>query len=271
MEINSISIPYRSFNEDGVVVVKDHLFVVIDAATVLGDSFHKPTDGVYLLDKLKKGIMNIYKKGKMHPKYFQKQMNILSKRIYRDYIKGIDGELERYQYPNAAIAVCYIDMCDVHFYSIGDTSTFIKFKDGKAKYISDKSIPLMDKEFAEKYTKKGIYKIEDMFEVLRYNRSLLNKNGRRCIFSLYKRPHLKFKHYKCDIRKLNEVYLCSDGYYEAFETFKIFKTRRELFSSNNDLQDVSRKIINEANNDKQSKKYPRIKVIDDITAIKVTF
>ena len=32
MEINSICKPYRTYNEDAVVVVKDHLFAVIDAA-----------------------------------------------------------------------------------------------------------------------------------------------------------------------------------------------------------------------------------------------
>ncbi len=272
MEINSICKPYRTYNEDAVVVVKDHLFVVIDAATALGEQLHEPTDGVYLAKALKREILELYNSGKLTPKNFEKKMNLLSQKLYKDFLKGVKNkELERYQFPNASIAVCYIDICDVHIFSIGDTSTFVRRKDDKVRYISDRSIPLMDQEVVEHYHKHGVYQFEDMYEKLRYNRSLLNKGGRRATFSLYKKANLKFKHEVFDIRDLSEVYLCTDGYYEAFDTFKIYKSRRELFSLSHDLQTVCKNIIDVAHEDKAMKKYPRLKLIDDISVIRVVF
>ena len=110
MEVKSLSKGYRHFNEDAVLVIKDHLFVVIDAATGLGEEFHKPSDGVFLAKELKEEILNLYHSGKFNAKTFNKEMNLISKRIYRRFIKGHRNELnERYQYPNASVAVCFID------------------------------------------------------------------------------------------------------------------------------------------------------------------
>ena len=271
MEVNSICRGYRSYNEDVVAVIKDHLFVVIDAATALCEPRHQPNDGVFLAEALKKEILDLYRSNKLKPKNFEKQMNNVSKKLYKVFIKGNKDLKERYQFPNAGVAVIYIDVCDVHVFSIGDVSSFIKMKNGKARYISDKTIPIMDREVVKYYHSIGINQFDEMYEKLRYNRSLLNKGGRRAVFSLYKKPHLKFKHEVFDIRELNEAYICSDGYYEAFETFKLFKSRRALFDSKNDLQDVYRKIVETAQKDKDMSKYPRLKLIDDISCVRVVF
>lgn len=267
MEVNSLTKGYRHFNEDAVAVVKDHLFVVIDAATGLDQNYFEPSDGVFLAKELKEQILGLYHSGKLLPKTFEKEMNLVSKRIYRKYIKGHKKELsERYQFPNASIAICYIDICDVHIFSIGDTSSFVRFKNNKVRYISDRSIPLIDKKLAS----EGI-NINNGLDILKENRNRLNRRGRKATFGIYKNPHLKFKHELFDIRDLSEVYLCSDGYYEAFDTFKIYKTRRELFNLKVDLQDVYNNIVKVANTDKELKKYPRIKMVDDISAIRVVF
>ena len=270
MEVNSICRPYRKYNEDMVIVIKDHLFIVIDAATGLCDPFHEPSDGVYLLNILKKELLDLYHKGKLNPKFFVNQMNRISRKYYRQYIKG-KGELERYQFPSAGIAICYIDICNVHLYSIGDVSSYVKLKKGKDVYISDKSIPILDKKTYEKYHQKGVYRFEDMYETLRYNRSLLNKNGRKPSYSLYKNPHLKFKHQRFDINDLDSVYLCSDGYYAAFETFKLFKSRKELFARNVNLESVYKKVNELSIKDVDCLEYPRVKQLDDVSAIKVEF
>ncbi len=267
MEINSLCKGYRQFNEDAVLVIKDHLFVVIDAATGLGEKYFEPSDGVFLTQELKREILNLYNTGKLNAKNFTKEMNLISKRIYRKFIKGHRKELtERYQFPNASIAICYIDICDVHIFSIGDTSSFIRFKNNKTRYISDRSIPILDRKTAE----QGI-NILNGLDILKENRNKLNRRGRKPSFGLYKNPKLKFKHELFDIRDLSEVYLCSDGYYEAFNIFKIYKTRRELFNVKVDLQDVYKNILKYASSDPDLKKYPRIKSVDDISAIRVVF
>ena len=267
MEVNSLSKGYRHFNEDTVLVIKDHLFMVIDAATGLGEKIFEPSDGVFLAQELKNEVLNLYHSGKFNAKTFTKEMNLISKRIYRKFIKGHRKDLtERYQFPNASVAICYIDICDVHIFSIGDVSSFIRFKNNKVRYISDRSMPILDRKVAE----QGI-NISNGLEVLRKNRNKVNRRGRKPSFGLYKNPKLKFKHELFDIRDLSEVYLCSDGYYEAFDVFKIYKTRRELFNIRVDLQDVYKNIVKVANNDPDLKKYPRIKPVDDISAIRVVF
>ena len=271
MEVNSICKGYREYNEDMVIVIKDHLFVVVDAATALCPPAHLPSDGVFLINELKKELLDLYNSHKLNGKNFAKQMNAISKRIYARYIKGHKDLQERYQFPDASIAIVYIDICDVHFYSVGDASTFIRFKNGKTRYISDKSVPLLNQKVVEHYHALGINQFDEMYEILRFNRSLLNKEGRRSMYSLYKKPRIKFKHELYDIRDLSEVYLCSDGYYEAFDTFKLYKTRRDLFSSTHDLQHVYKSIVESSKSDKNMEKYPRLKVIDDISAIRIIF
>lgn len=266
MEVNSISKGYRRFNEDLVTVVKDHLFMVIDSATGLTEPFNSPSDGVYLASNVKEYILNLYKSGKLEARTFEKKMNVLSRRLFKRFIKGMNQIPERYQFPSASISLCFINVCDVHIFSIGDTSTYVRDKSGKGKYISDKSIPLMDKDVVN----SGL-NINNGLDVLRKNRTRLNRNGRKPSFSLYKNPHLKFKHYKFDIRKLDEVYLCSDGYYQAFNVFHLYKTRKALFSHEIDLQDVYKSVMTQSMIDKDMKKYPRVKQIDDISAIRVTF
>ena len=267
MEVNSLSKGYRHFNEDEVLVIKDHLFMVVDAATGLGEQYNKPSDGVFLAKEIKQQVLNLYHSGKFNAKTFNKEMNLISKRIYRKFIKGHRNELtERYQFPNASIAICFIDICDVHIFSIGDTSSFIRFKNNKVRYISDRSIPILDRKTAL----QGI-NITNGVETLRENRNRVNRRGRKASFGIYKNPKLKFKHELFDIRDLSEVYLCSDGYYEAFDVFKIYKNRRELFNLKVDLQDVYKNIVKYANSDPELKKYPRIKPVDDISAIRVVF
>ena len=271
MEVNSICKGYRNYNEDMVVVIKDHLFVISDAATALCEPSHLPTDGVYLNIKLKEEILNLYKNHKITPKNFIKQMNKVSKRLYRDFVKGHKDIIERYQFPNASMAVCLIDVCDVHIFTIGDCCSFIRQKNGKTRFMSDKSIPLMDKKVVEHYQKEGIYQFEDMYPLLRKNRALLNENGRRSTFSLYKKPNIKFKHEVYDIRELSEVYLCSDGYYDAFEDLKFYKSRKQLFNKKVDLQEVYRLIVDESKKEDTLIKHPRLKKIDDISAIRIIF
>ncbi len=265
MEVNSISKGYRNYNEDMVFVIKDHLFAIIDGATGLSEPINKPSDGVFLCKELKEEILNLYHSNKLKPKNFVKQMNLVSKRIYRKFVKGHKG-LERYQFPYASISLAYIDVCDVHVFSIGDTSAFVRYKNGKARYISDKSIPLLDKKAFEEFGS-----LEKAMDRIRYNRTILNKGGRRSCYSVYKKPNLKFKHELFDIREISELYLCSDGYYQAFDTFHFYRNRRELFSTKNDLQDVCKNIEKAVKADPNRTKYPRLKVTDDISAIRVIF
>ena len=265
MEVNSLCKGYRNYCEDLVFVIKDHLFAVIDGATGITEPINKPSDGVYLVKELKEEILSLYRSGKLTPKNFEKQMNAVSKRIYRKFVKGHKG-LERHQFPFASIAIGYIDVCDVHIFSIGDASSFVHYKNGKVRYISDRSIPLMDKKAFEEFGS-----LEKAIPQLNKNRELLNKGGKRSCYSLYEKPHLKFKHEVFDIREIDELYLCSDGYYQAFDTFKLYKSRRELFSNQHDLQDVCKAIEKCVKEDPNRIKYPRLKVTDDISAIRVIF
>ena len=265
MEVNSLCKGYRNYCEDLVFVVKDHLFVVIDAATGITEPINKPSDGVWLAKQLKEEIQSLYHLGKLKPKNFVKQMNMISKKLYRSFAKGHKG-LERYQFPFASICLAYIDVCDVHVFSIGDVSTFIRYKNNKARYISDRSIPLMDKKAFEDYGS-----LEKAIPQLKENRSKMNKGGKRSCYSLYKKPNLKFKHEVFDIREINELYLCSDGYYQAFDTFKLYKTRRALFCTKHDLQDVCKEIEKAVKSDPERIKYPRLKETDDISAVRVIF
>ena len=265
MEVNSLCKGYRSFSEDLVFVVKDHLFAIVDAMSGLCEPINEPSDGVFLAKELKGEILNLYHSGKLTPKNFIKQMNMVSKRIYSKFVKGHKG-LERKQFPDASLALVFIDVCDVHVFTIGSVSAFILLKNNKARFISDRSIPLLDKKANEEFGsfEKALPRLIEYCD-------LLNKGGRRSIFSLYKKPNLKFKHEVFDIREINEVYLCSNGYYQAFETFKLYKNRRELFSHQPDLQDVCKTIEKASQSDPERIKYPRLKEIDDISAVRVTF
>ena len=271
MEINTISKGYRSFNEDMVIVIKDHLFGVVDGATSLCEDHHKPSDASFLVKEIKEEVLHLYQQKKLNPKNFQKRMNGVAYRIYRKFVRGFKDIKEPYQIPNATMVFCVIDVCDVHIFSLGDVSSFVRFKNGKVKYISDKSVPLRDQAIAEKYQDGlGLNNPEKVAEI-RQMRNDVYHDRKSHAFTLKIKNNLKFKHYVFDIRELIDVYLCSDGYYSAFDTYKIFKSRRALFNQKVDLQDVYKSVVKMSESDSKMEKYPRIKPIDDISCIRVTF
>ena len=118
MEVNSICKGYREYNEDMVYVVKDHLFIVVDSATSLGESRYKPTDGVYLLQEIKSELSRLYHEHKLTGKNFIKQMNMMSKRIYSRFIKGNKDLKERY--PSSEILI--LSPGFIRMYSYGEIS-----------------------------------------------------------------------------------------------------------------------------------------------------
>ena len=148
-------------------------------------------------------------------------MNQISKRIYKELDPTEANKV------SSSIAACFVDGIDVHIFSIGHNSSFIRYKNNKARYISDKS----DKHY----------------------------------FSLSKKPKLVFKHEIFDIREISEAYLVSDGYYSAFDKYRLFSSRRDLFSLKNDLQLVYKIAMNF--DKKEDDGHPH----NDISAIRVTF
>lgn len=187
MEVNSLSISYQKNNQ--VAVIKDHLFLLVNEIAYGSEEI------TYFI---KSEIVNLYKGNKIKEKSFAKRMNIISHKLMRFLKKNHIKEIPLY-----SINLCYIDVCDVHVFSIGDNASYIHKKDERDSFLFDKS------------------------------------RGDSKYFYPQLKEKIKVKHLKFDINQLYNVFLVNNEYYSAFYEHRLFKNRRRLFHPYLDLQEVS--------------------------------
>ena len=100
------------------------------------------------------------------------------------------------------------------------------------------------------------------------NRNKLNKDNGYNVFSLYKDGYdFKLSKKEINLDNVSYIALASDGFIQAYDTFKIYDNILDLFD--NDLLQTYLKMKYLAYKDKDLNIYPRFKLIDDTTAIKI--
>lgn len=270
-KVESLSIGYRDFNEDELII-NDDFYAALDGATGLVDSYIKPSDASFLVNEFKK----LFKKSNN----YSKELKNISAKLYDLFINKTnikDKNLTREHFPS--IGLSFVDISkennELRVYTLGDPIVYIKtkkgseiFKDSRLSKLDNKVVKRMI-YFSKKENKSMNETRLDVLNLLKINRNKMNKFMGYDVFSIYKNGinfNIRSKKFKLD--EVEMVCLATDGFMQAFDVFHLYKNYDELFSKN--INEVYEKIKNLAENDAQIIKYPRLKKIDDISIIKLT-
>ena len=98
---------------------------------------------------------------------------------------------------------------------------------------------------------------------------MMNKVEGYNVFAPYDNPNFNFLSASVEKKDVKYVYLFSDGFASAFDCFGIYNSFETMFKDEIDLKLIIDKIVNVAKSDPDYNLYPRFKLIDDITAIKI--
>lgn len=261
----------KRYNEDSFIL-EDDFYVVMDGATGLYKQTFRPSDACYFVKEFKK----IFKKCND----FELELSEISKTLYNIFINKYEGSsLKRSYIPSIGLSFISIDKDNnkINLYTLGDPIIFIKFKDGSNLFFKDDNLTQLDNYVISNMIKvsrqKGISIKEAKIEVKKLlveNRNKLNKDNGYNVFSLYKNGfNFKIAKTEVDLDKVLYVVLATDGFMQAYDTFNIYDNIEELFENN--LSETYDKMRYLALKDKDYNIYPRFKLIDDATAIKVYF
>lgn len=266
MKIEKLTRKSHYYNEDRFLINKDFI-MVMDGATSLENSNLKPTGGSYLVNKLKKDLPKL--KGNIFSR-----LNVISKNMYDEISENNDINVK--MLPSAGLAWVEFDKDDLVVHTIGDCEATIITKENKIiRIVINDLIKLDDKAIEEmkEVSKKENISIKDsrvlINDTLIKHRMMMNTKNGYSIYCPCDKPDFKYSTNKFKISEIKEIYLYSDGFADAFTTFNIYNSHEEMFSKNIDINKVVKKIAIKAFKDPLYNKYPRFKIIDDITAIKI--
>lgn len=245
-------------------VIKDNFYMVIDGATpLINDSKNfKGSSASYFVSQIKKDLIK-------NEDIFSSLSNT-SKRMFEEFS---NEDLM----PSAAMSFIRIIDGRVVCSYLGDTEIFIRFKNGKSERIFDERLVDLDKIALDAYAQNRkkfnnfAETLESIRPILVKNRRLMNKQNGYSIYCPNKDGKIQFAERVFDLDSIEEIYLYTDGFSDAVETFGLFKSVDEMLTIDADIGSIVKQIVDEASRDKQCLKYPRFKTIDDITAIKISF
>ena len=267
MKIKKYTRKSHYYNEDRYIVTNDFI-MVIDGATSLEKSNLKPTSGAYLVSYLKKELP------KLNGSVIER-LNIVSKDMHKMLAKN--NNVNEKILPSCGISWIEFHNDKIIVHSIGDCEVFITKKDNTTeRIVIDDLLKLDDISLNKLITvsKERNISIKEarplINEILIKHRLLMNKENGYSVFAPYENPNFKYSTREFNIKEVKDIYLYSDGFADAFTTFKLFKSAEHMFSKNRNIQKIINNIVKKANEDKNYNKYPRFKLIDDITIVKIS-
>ena len=275
MKVEKIIRKSHFYNEDRFVL-GDNFYMVIDGATALQKTnLFKPTEASWFVSFVKQKL-----KGKKRGVY-QKLSEISRQAFYKfnDILSKNSFSLDDLLYcPSAGISFAEINNDKVDIYTIGDCEAVIKLKSGKIIRLIQPQLPELDKIALEKIIElknEKRFKMKDAIrecsDILLENRKLMNTPDGYSVYAPSLTGEFNFLKETFNLSEIEEIYLYTDGIAQAFDELKIYSNCEEMFSKSLDIKKEVDKIVKRANLDKECEKYPRFKVIDDITIIKMTF
>ena len=192
----------------------------------------------------------------------------------KNYLNNTDEKSEEYL-PSAGLAWCEIKEDIVNIHTIGDCEVVVITNNGKIiRYVQPELIKLDSlaiKEMIDISKEKSI-SIKDarkyVNDMLIKHRKMMNKVEGYNVFAPYDNPNFNFLSASVE-KNVKYVYLFSDGFASAFDCFGIYNSFETMFKDEIDLKLIIDKIVNVAKSDPDYNLYPRFKLIDDITAIKI--
>lgn len=250
------------WNEDRFVVGKNFLMVIDGATPLIKEGTFN--SACWLVNFLKKNLTNF-------------NGNVLEKleELSKIGLEEIPLKEKSSDYlPSASMSFIEFNKNKALVYLLGDCEVVLRYKDGQVVRYYNDSLNHLDTISLNELKQHALEKQLPIAKCRPYivdtlikHRRLINKEGG------YHAYTLGLNKVEADVFQLNldnvlEIYLYSDGFSQSFQHLNIYNSVEELFNHSIDLDEEIEKIVLRAFGDKDCNKYPRFKVIDDITIIK---
>lgn len=251
------------WNEDRFIIGKD-FFMVIDGATPLIKSPHL-NEACWMVDYIKKNI--------------SKRNGLLTNRLLelaKDGYNALPTDKSADTIPSASAS--WLEYDETYFYAsvLGDCEVTFITTDNQIVRVYSSDLNRLDtialQQMVAVAKEKNIHNLDArkyISDTLIRHRRMINKPDGYTAFTLSPTPRLTPKTIKIERNKVKTVYLYSDGFSQAYEHLCIYNSHEEMFSKEIDIAEEIKKIEKASFADPYCNTYPRFKIIDDITAIKI--
>lgn len=256
------------YNEDRFFIGKDYV-LVLDGATGLLPSKLYPTSGANFASYIKSHLPKNYI-------LLDEKLENISKEFYLKYFNGVD---DMAILPSAGMVIANLNQDKVNLAYIGDCEIAVEYKDDSFQLFMQKELSQLDKKainLMEEYSKNHNVSLfqarKDKNDILIQNRRLANKENGYNVYSCSSLGKFNFSKTSLDISNIKAIYLYTDGFASLWDTFKIYPSYVQCLKTiinQESLDLLFNKIEQIAYQDTKLNKYPRFKVIDDITFVKI--
>lgn len=254
------------WNEDRFV--RGHDFcIVLDGATPLKKS-GRFNEARWLVDYLKKNITR-------YDGDIKSRLLELCKKAYHEF----PADIKEQDYLPSASA-CWAEWSNekIRIGILGDCEVTAITKDGEILRCYDDRLRKLDDiaiqemvSSAHKHSSTILEARNFIDDTLIKHRNLINKPDGYSALTLSLDPKINEKAFQLEKDKIKNLYLYSDGFSQAFENLKIYRNHVELFKQIESIDGEIDKIVKTSFEDRNCNKFPRFKIIDDITVVKIDF
>lgn len=239
----------KQYNEDGILNAHPY-YLVIDGATPLS----KDKKSAHLLKTYV--IRNFIKEYEVH-RDIKKTLQILSKNYYINHDYAYKRPISL---PSAGLSIVIDHGSKYELFLLGDTYIAIEYIDGSIEVFHDDRLTIMDNEALQIKDPKA------RLNRIKYNRNQLGKS----YDAFVPRKKLVFKDFtryidKKDVKKLR---LYTDGFSSIIDTYNHIHDLRTFMDT--DIKTIAKAIKSISFDDKEMTRYPRFKIIDDISVIEIS-
>ncbi len=179
---------------------------------------------------------------------------------------------------SCGISAVIVSDINVYLYAVGDCSILVQDKKNSVRTFKQNELCKLDKialnQMIDISKNKNItikQAREHINDVLIKHRLLKNMPNGYSIFCPSKNPNFVVDHYTLNKKDIKSIIICTDGFSQCYEKLNIFDNQKQLFSKKLSLKEICKKIKQVSKSDKDFNKYPRFKLFDDTTAIKLDF
>lgn len=266
MKIYSKTRKSHQWNEDRFIN-GPNFSIVLDGATPL-KSGGQLNEARWLVNYIKKNIL--YYDGDVKSKLIS-----VCKDAYRDFPSVIKED----DYLPSASA-CWAEWTPkiINIGILGDCEVTAVKKDGNILRYADDKLKNLDYLALKKMAVASREHNTTFLEARKFindtlikHRKLANKPDGYTAIVLSQNIELCERSYTLTKDEISTLYLYSDGFSQAFENLKIYRTHSEMFKQIKSIDKEIEKIVKVSLEDPDCELFPRFKKIDDITATKIDF
>lgn len=264
MKVYRKTVKCHTFNEDRFAV-SDRLFAVIDGATDLSamSSGYRRSSASLLAERVKRELER-FSGGDV-----VEFLHGLSKKLYNETPRLL---------ASCGISIVYLDGDFARLYCVGDCEINYKLKSGEIVRFKQSELSALDKKATDELIAVSREKNISVKSAMPYikptlvkHRNMMNTPNGYDVFAPQENPCFSVLTHTLPISKLESLYVFTDGFAQAFTTLDILPSYESLFAPSIAPDDVIEEIKRVCFEDKDFNRFPRFKLIDDVTVIKLDF